>query len=167
MKRAQSALEYLTTYGWAIMGILAIIGVMTYMGFSDSTNNLPSSCILGSSFACGSYFALETGDFAFEFTNMERTAINITDLTCEFSDGSLQVYNSIDYHMAIGDSAVLACEPLSPLALPKKDLFKVKIQYEYDEMDPLPRLSTGELIIGVSDDTDLMQDYKDASINLN
>lgn len=160
MKRAQSALEYLTTYGWALLGILAIIGVMSYMGFSDPTNKVPTSCNLGTTFSCGSFFATEEGDFAFEFTNMERTVINVTDVRCTFPGVPDLDIDVTDTPVGVGETAVIVCNPLAPLSLSKKELFEVRIQYVYNESSPLPRVSSGELIISTSDDMGILAQYE-------
>lgn len=49
--KLQSAVEYLTTYGWAIL-ILAIILAIVYTGASDIGNPLPSACEANPGFLC-------------------------------------------------------------------------------------------------------------------
>ena len=51
MKKAQSAMEYLMTYGWAILIILIAIGALFYLGvFSPS---VPNTCQASAPFSCG------------------------------------------------------------------------------------------------------------------
>lgn len=40
-KKAQSALEFLTTYGWAFLVILIMIGALAYFGVLDPNRFLP------------------------------------------------------------------------------------------------------------------------------
>ena len=56
MKRGQSALEYLVTYGWAILAIVIIGGVLWYFGiFSPSSFAGASSCAGFAAFTCQDY----------------------------------------------------------------------------------------------------------------
>ena len=49
-KRAQSAMEYLMTYGWAILVVLIALGALFYLGvFSPTT---PSICQISAPFTC-------------------------------------------------------------------------------------------------------------------
>ncbi|MFH1506347.1 MAG: hypothetical protein ABIE94_05170 [archaeon] len=58
MKRAQAALEFLTTYGWAFLVILVMIGALAYFGVLDPQNRLPEKCFVGPGFGCTD----QTGD---------------------------------------------------------------------------------------------------------
>ena len=51
-KRGQSALEYLMTYGWAILVVLAAIGALAYFGVLSPDRFLPEKCTLPSGVAC-------------------------------------------------------------------------------------------------------------------
>ena len=49
-KRAQSAMEYLMTYGWAILVVLIALGALFYLGvFSPS---VPNTCQFNTPFIC-------------------------------------------------------------------------------------------------------------------
>ncbi|HLP79060.1 MAG TPA: hypothetical protein VK158_00335 [Acidobacteriota bacterium] len=51
-KKAQSALEFLTTYGWAFLVILIMIGALSYFGVLDPARFLPDKCVATTGFAC-------------------------------------------------------------------------------------------------------------------
>ena len=55
MRKGQAALEFLTTYGWAFIIILASIGAMTYFGIIDPKILLTERCIFGAEFECRDY----------------------------------------------------------------------------------------------------------------
>ena len=40
-KRGQAAMEFLLTYGWAILVVLVVIGALAYMGVLDPAKMLP------------------------------------------------------------------------------------------------------------------------------
>ncbi|MGV8141410.1 MAG: hypothetical protein ACP5NW_03135 [Candidatus Woesearchaeota archaeon] len=51
----QAALEFLITYGWAIMAALIVIGALTYFGVTNPATSLPDKCIFSNVFACKDY----------------------------------------------------------------------------------------------------------------
>lgn len=66
-KKAQGALEFLTTYGWAFLVILIMIGALGYFGILNPTRFLPERCNVNSEFSCEE-FSLEredSGDLTF------------------------------------------------------------------------------------------------------
>ena len=52
MQKAQASLEFITTYGWALMMILLGLAAIAYLGFSNTDRLLPDSCQTGTEFAC-------------------------------------------------------------------------------------------------------------------
>jgi hypothetical protein len=52
MKRGQAALEFLTTYGWAFLVILVMIGALAYFGVLSPKNLLPPRCIFSPEIDC-------------------------------------------------------------------------------------------------------------------
>ena len=53
--RAQAALEFLTTYGWAFLVILIMIGTLAYFGILNPSKVLPNRCNFGSELQCLDY----------------------------------------------------------------------------------------------------------------
>ena len=53
--KAQAALEFLTTYGWAFLVILIMIGTLAYFGILSPGKILPNRCNFGSEFQCVDY----------------------------------------------------------------------------------------------------------------
>ena len=43
-KKAQAAMEFLMTYGWAILVVLVVIGALAYFGVLNPRNLVPNSC---------------------------------------------------------------------------------------------------------------------------
>ncbi|MEM4260225.1 MAG: hypothetical protein QXG00_03240 [Candidatus Woesearchaeota archaeon] len=52
MKRGQAALEFLTTYGWAFLVILVMIGALVYFGVLRPENFQNERCVAGSPLFC-------------------------------------------------------------------------------------------------------------------
>jgi hypothetical protein len=51
-KKAQAALEFLMTYGWAILVVLIAIGALAFFGVLSPERFLPSKCTLQPGLAC-------------------------------------------------------------------------------------------------------------------
>jgi uncharacterized protein (UPF0333 family) len=51
-KKAQAAMEFLMTYGWAILVVLAAIGALAYFGVLSPDRFLPEKCTLPAGIAC-------------------------------------------------------------------------------------------------------------------
>ncbi len=60
-KKSQAALEFLTTYGWAFLVILIMIGTLAYFGILSPSTLLPDRCNLGSDIGCVNYFIADNG----------------------------------------------------------------------------------------------------------
>jgi len=55
MKKAQAAMEFLMTYGWAILVVLAAIGALAYFGVLSPDRFMPSKCMVSGGFSCIEY----------------------------------------------------------------------------------------------------------------
>lgn len=51
-RKSQAALEFIMTYGWAILVVLVAIGALAYFGVLSPDRFLPSKCVLQSGIAC-------------------------------------------------------------------------------------------------------------------
>jgi hypothetical protein len=61
MKRGQAAMEFLMTYGWAIMVVLIAIGALAYFGVLNPSKFLPESCTLFPGVSCDDFKVSENG----------------------------------------------------------------------------------------------------------
>ena len=51
-RKSQAALEFLTTYGWAFLVILVMIGTLAYFGVLKPSRLLPDRCSVGPELEC-------------------------------------------------------------------------------------------------------------------
>ena len=51
-RKSQAAMEFLSTYGWAFLVILVIMGVLAYFGILNPSKFLPSRCSFSPEFGC-------------------------------------------------------------------------------------------------------------------
>jgi hypothetical protein len=81
-KRAQAALEFLTTYGWAFLVILIIIAAIAYFGILNPSKILPNRCNFGSEVQCLEYQISATGNtFKLRLKNGIGESIDVTSIT--------------------------------------------------------------------------------------
>jgi len=114
MKKAQAAMEFLMTYGWAILVVLVVIGALAYFGVLNPQNLLPEKCTLPMGLYCRDHRVdgtLNTVNFRLE--NGMGEGIMIRDITitgevfntCDADDKTADTYNGITgWHLANGDS---------------------------------------------------------------
>jgi len=58
---AQAAMEFLMTYGWALVVITVVIAAMSYFGILHPNKLLPDRCSFGTEFGCGAHVMYENG----------------------------------------------------------------------------------------------------------
>lgn len=88
MKKGQAAMEFLMTYGWAILVVLAAIGALAYFGVLNPSRLIPNKCTLSPGFDFGDCKAATTG-LVLTLHNglgVDLTAFNITINTTGSSD---------------------------------------------------------------------------------
>jgi len=161
--KAQAAMDFLMTYGWVFVIILAALGAFSYFIGFDQSDKVPNSCNLGIQFGCGSYAADKDGYLVFEFTNLVGEPINITHIQFEFSTGIKQILNfegQTSANLIPGERVVARTYPRSGTAgqlfeFPqKKEKILLTIYYKVDEEDSLSKNVQGEIILSIIDYTD-------------
>jgi len=83
-KRAQAAMEFLTTYGWAFLVILVMIGALAYFGVLNPQTSVADRCMAPPGFLCENY-QLNTESQKIRLRNTLGATINI------ISDTSLRI----------------------------------------------------------------------------
>ena len=80
-KKAQAAMEFLMTYGWAILVVLAAIGALAYFGVLSPGNLLPQKCEFSAGLDCTEPpAASEAGTYIeFPLTNSNGYKIHLDD----------------------------------------------------------------------------------------
>jgi hypothetical protein len=85
-KKAQSTTEQLITYGWALMIITIIVGVLVHFGAISLSSATPDMCIFQNGFACTSHriYAGAGGELYVDiaFANKLTKKVSITAMLC-------------------------------------------------------------------------------------
>src|SRR3989338_6175333 len=84
-KKAQAAMEFLMTYGWAILVVLVVIGALAYFGVLSPTKLLPDKCLFGPGIGTCTDYALTSGaassTLELKLTNGLGETISVTAAT--------------------------------------------------------------------------------------
>jgi len=61
MKKGQAAMEFIMTYGWAILAVLAAIGALAYFGVLNPGKYAPDKCLFKTGLSCSDFQLVQTG----------------------------------------------------------------------------------------------------------
>ncbi|MFH1174243.1 MAG: hypothetical protein V1725_03865 [archaeon] len=102
--KAQAALEFLTTYGWAFLVVLVMIGALAYFGVLNPSGLLPDKCIFGNGIgACVDYGVNATTMDVIIINNFGKT---VTAASFNFSVSGNTGCSVMDYGAYKGQTLV-------------------------------------------------------------
>ena len=86
-KQGQAALEFLTTYGWAFLVILIMIGALAYFGVLDPAKFLPQRCQFGTELQCQRFTLDSTQNLSrFELRNALPDPVYINSVQYKYPE---------------------------------------------------------------------------------
>jgi hypothetical protein len=149
-RRGQAALEFLSTYGFAFLIILVMVGALTYFGVLKPQNIIPERCILGREFECND-FELVRGTVAnangatlrVQVINQLGNTVTIqAPYIINSSFGSITVCVPTPASIGGGETSTIACNiDNSPLGVVNGATFpavgekiKVAVNFGYQEL---------------------------------
>lgn len=139
-KKAQAAMEFLMTYGWAILVVLVAIGALAYFGVLNPDTMLPEKCIIssGSGLFCDK-FSTTTAGITLKIKNSLAEGINITWINAGACSN-----NSNNYLAADGTGIIIL-----PCALPS-GRFNQDLNISFKDRDGFVKTTTGTLVTRVA-----------------
>jgi len=129
-KKAQAAMEFLMTYGWAILVVLAAIAALAYFGVLSPEKFLPEKCILQPGISCVSHKVEPTQTTLIISNGLGRT-ITVTKIvvgTCD-ENFNVDLQSGVD-NTFVMDGIAAACNNGA-----QKEKFKGDITISYTEKD--------------------------------
>jgi hypothetical protein len=141
-RKGQAAMEFLMTYGWAILVVLAAIGALAYFGVLSPDRFLPEKCTLPAGIACL--------DFRYTGTAIEMTIQNGAgyDMT-----GVVVSINGTGCNAAGTGSATLTngqTQTYSVTCAPSSGKFKGDVNVVYtNQQTAMEHLKIGEIIVKI------------------
>ena len=142
-KKGQAAMEFLMTYGWAILVVLAAIGALAYFGVLSPDRFLPEKCTLPSGVACLDFrysgtaieMSIQNGA-GFDMSNVSVT-VNGTGCNAVNTNGSVTLTNGQT------DTYRVTCTPSS-------GKFKGDVTFAYtNQQTGMIHSKQGEIIVKI------------------
>lgn len=155
-RKGQAALEFLTTYGWAFLVILVMIGALGYFGVLNPQNFIPEDCQLAGQISClAGTLTVERAGFKLQ-NNLPET-ITVISVVLEDPRDEIIGWNLLDtYNLTLGPSAKgnvnltdhgLGGAPSYELPLGEKLKLNLKVRWYKNGVGPdFPQIATGTLI---------------------
>lgn len=90
MRKGQAAVEYLTTYGWAILALIIVLAVLLSSGILSPGYVISEECSMGTNMPCAFALYNEGGatKISLRLVNGFSYRINATSLSLSGDDGS-------------------------------------------------------------------------------
>ena len=126
-KKSQAAMEFLMTYGWAILVVLAAIAALAYFGVLSPEKLLPEKCVLEPGLACISQ-KVQPSQITLILSNGKGRTIIVNSITLGTCAGS---FNTT---MLSGDQNTFVMTTSCSNGAPK-DKFRSDIVVGYTEKD--------------------------------
>ena len=93
--RGQAAMEYLMSYGWAILVVLAAIGALAYFGIFDLDRHLDDRCVIAGSFGCAEVKATSDGNLLFVIHNNVGETLSSVNVSFRDAAGGICAHNDV------------------------------------------------------------------------
>ncbi|MFT4282970.1 MAG: hypothetical protein ACMXX6_00940 [Candidatus Woesearchaeota archaeon] len=118
-KKGQAAVEFLTTYGWALMAILLSIGVLAYFDFLSPDRYISQYCDTGRQIECLEGYVESSGAFRLNLRNNFPVDIEIVDMNITVDDETFNInMGPINNIIPRSESAIIGNNRLSAANLP-------------------------------------------------
>lgn len=111
MKKGQAAIEFLITYGWAIMAAISVIGALAYFGLTNPSSSLPDKCLFSNAFECRDYY-------------INSTSIRVK-LVNSLGESIYQPNTSMNISAYLTDSPTINCSITPAAALEPEGIIEV------------------------------------------
>ena len=139
-KKGQAAMEFLMTYGWAILAAVIAIGVLAYFGVFSPGKYISNTCTINAPFGCDEYnLGLGTINLVLRNGGGESYTIsNIAVVGCE----AYTVSTAIADGVKSGTIPITGCTDMTAGAKVKKD---ITITYMKTAGGTLAQTATGSI----------------------
>lgn len=106
--KAQSAMEYLITYSWAIIIIGITLGALYALGVFTPSNIINTECIFPADFGCLTSILYQNGTLVINMQQTTTSSINVTAVGCNaagVTTNMTQYSTSNQIYLNIGGNA--------------------------------------------------------------
>ncbi len=144
-KRGQASVEFLFTYGWAIMAITLAIGTLMYFNILTPERYLNQYCDVGAQFDCVEWALYDNGTIQLVISNNHRVDINITNITYSSSHFSGNHTDSKRINRGQNENITINANPTSQLLL--GDVQRIRLELNYKRIGGVNSYMTSGTIL--------------------
>jgi len=105
LKKAQAAIEFLTTYGWVILVVLISLLALAYFGVFDAADAIPEQCFISPALSCFE-FEVSKSEVMFGVLNNLGGDVDITAVQLSSSTGQQCVVSGFPVTVKNGGKAL-------------------------------------------------------------
>ena len=150
--KAQSAMEYLLTYGWAFLIITVVLAAIFY--FVNPSKVAGNLCLLQAGFSCQNFFILPNGLLTVNLEQATQSSLNITGYNCTAGTSIVlpKLTTSNQIAMPIGSNASISmpCYTAtgSVFSGSPGQIYTGVLAFNYTELDTgFPHQTTGKISV--------------------
>ncbi|MDE1869718.1 MAG: hypothetical protein KGH71_01890 [Candidatus Micrarchaeota archaeon] len=156
--KAQSAMEYLLTYGWAFLIIAVVLGAMFALGIFNPGQFAGQECILPAGFSCLSFFLSSNGVLVVNLIQATQSPLNITGYNCSAATPfilgpNIVVANQIYMPIGSNSSISMTCynNVGNVISLTPGQLYTGTLGFNYTETTTgFPHVAYGKIAVKVT-----------------
>jgi len=114
--KGQSSIEYLTTYGWAILALVIVLGVLVSTGIFSPSYLVSEECSFGNTLKCDVALFNQAGitTMRMRFFNGFPYKVRISDLHLQGNDGTQLTAFPSDIELESGEQYTFEADVLGP-----------------------------------------------------
>ena len=106
-KRGQAAMEYLMTYGWAILVIVIVLAALLYLGVFNLASKTPDICNFQTGLSCKSTYVVNPATMTVNFINGYQRTITVVGTYCTTQTTGAPAaaqYTAVAYSVGVGSN---------------------------------------------------------------
>jgi hypothetical protein len=123
MKKGQAAMEFLMTYGWAILVVIAAIAALAYFGVLDPARLLPERCQFPAGMDCIDKASIQTGTVTLALRNNQGFPVTVTSASAT-NNGAVACGGAVQ--IAVGATGNLTAIGTGA-SVPNNEVFRVEL----------------------------------------
>jgi len=151
--RGQSAIEFLVTYGWAILAAMITIGTLSYFGIFNAQRYVNDVCNFGDQMVCNDFMADTDGVVKFQLRNNFGVDIDISSTIIRSIYGETDcdlTALSLD-NIPIGSLFEVQCD-ITDRSIPANDKLKYRAIVTFNKNDTTNMHNqTGDVMVTVQE----------------
>lgn len=162
--KGQASIEFLTTYGWAFVVLLTMIGSLNYLGFMNTSSFIPDRCIVGGPFVCEE-FVVGSDGFLVGLRHNVAEDLMITEFF--YFDQQGQKYECEDFkkvYFDINKKALIGCY-FNENSTNFKESFGFKYTKQSDQEGLFIKPISGNIVVNEIVETPVVEELIQEEIN--